>query len=65
MASIKPVIRKGVVNKDGKANIKIELNHHEDTRYIATNYYIEPKMFRNHRVIDKHPNASFINMETN
>jgi len=49
MPSLKVVLRKDVVNADGKANIKIRISHHRagdpkgKTRYICTPYYIEPR----------------------
>ena len=46
MPSFKPVLRKDVVNSDGKANIKIRVNHRGDTAYIGTIYYIDPKYMR-------------------
>lgn len=48
MPSLKVVLRKDVVNADGKANIKIRISHHRagdpkcKTRCIRTPYYIEP-----------------------
>jgi integrase len=43
MPSIKPVVRKDVLNSDKKANIKIRVSHNRKVRYIATTHYIEPK----------------------
>lgn len=43
MASVKAVVRKGIVNTDGKANIKIRLGHRHKVTYLATPYYIKPK----------------------
>jgi len=43
MPSIKPVVRKDVLNSDNKANIKMRVSHNKKVRYIATPYYIDPK----------------------
>lgn len=43
MPSIKPVVKKGVVNADHKANIKIRISHGRKVRYLRTSYYIEPR----------------------
>lgn len=49
MPSLKVVLKKDVVNTDGKANIKIRVSHHRagdlkgKVRYLSTPYYIEPR----------------------
>jgi len=43
MPSIKPVIKKNVINSDNKANIKIRISHNRKVRYFKTPWYIEPK----------------------
>ena len=55
---------KPVVNSDGKSNIKIRVTHRGESRFIATEYYIEPKHFDNKsgRVKPSHPLAVDINI---
>ena len=61
---ITPAIKNSVVNKSGKANIKIRISHRGVSRFIATDYYVEPTMFKeNGTVSSDHPNAAFINVE--
>jgi integrase/recombinase XerD len=46
MPSIKPAIRKDVVNADHKANIKMRVSHQGKVRYIGTPWYILPKYMK-------------------
>jgi integrase len=46
MPSLKPTVRKDVVNSDHKANIKIRVSHDKKVRYIKTPWYIEPKFMK-------------------
>jgi len=61
---ISPAIKNQVLNKSGKANIKIRISHSGVSRFIATKFYIEPEFFKaNGKVSNDHPNAAFINVE--
>lgn len=57
-------IRERDTNSDGKANIKIRITHAGESRYIRTEFYIEPKHFDNKagRVKPSHPNAADTNI---
>lgn len=61
---ISPAIKNPVVNKSGKANIKIRISHAGVSRFIATDFYVEPSLFKvNGTVSSDHPNSAFINVE--
>ena len=69
MASIKPQIR-NQVKQSGLTNIKIRISHRKygersKTRYISTNFDIDPRYFDNVRAVVKkqHPNAKYLNIE--
>lgn len=51
--------------KDGKTLIAIRVTHKSESRYIATDYHIEPEYFDNDRgrVVNRHPLAVDINIE--
>lgn len=53
------------VNVNGKANIKIRVTHKGESRYIATDYYIEPEYFDNKqgRAKSNYPLAVDTNIE--
>jgi integrase len=62
MPSIKPVVKKGVVNSDQKANIKIRISHGRKVRYIKTPYYIDPKFMGSDGLIrPSYPGQSNLN----
>ena len=62
--NISPAIKQKEVNKSGKVNIKIRISHKGISRYIATEFYVEPSFFKeNGKISDTHPNAPFINVE--
>ena len=62
MASFKPVIRKGQINKQGLSNIKIQIVHEGKTDYIATDYFVDPNFMKpNGEVKEKYPNSDYIN----
>lgn len=65
MITFKAAIKAKEINKSGKCNIKIRISHARKVRYIPTKYYIEPIYFDNDKgtVIDKHKNATFLNIE--
>ena len=46
MASVKPFIKNDFVKNSGKANIKIRVSHKSETRFISTEWDIEPKFMR-------------------
>lgn len=43
MPNLKFVVRKDVVNADGKANIKLRISHRGKVAHIGTQWYIDPK----------------------
>ena len=45
--TIKPVIRKQQINSRGKCNVKLQICHNRQTRYLSTNVYFEPVYFNN------------------
>jgi len=62
--NISPAIKKTEVTKNGKVNIKIRVSHKGDSRFISTQFFIEPSQFKaNGTVSSDHPNAAFINVE--
>ncbi len=65
MAKFKAAIRRNEINSDGKTNIKIRVFHNAKTRYIGTDYYMEPKYFNTTtgRVKPSHPYSKTINAE--
>lgn len=66
MPSIKPFIKNDYVKSDGKANIKIRVCHKGQTRFISTDWSIEPRfMSPDGRVKDSYPNAAVMNMNLN
>ncbi len=64
MPDFKPVVRKDVVNSNGKANIKIQFSHRGKTAYIGTIYYIEPKyMLPSGKVKSSYPGHVSLNQD--
>lgn len=62
MPSLKPVIRKGIVNADGKASIKIRIVHDGKVSYLKTPWYIEPRyMGINGQIRSSYPGATALN----
>ncbi len=51
MPSLKFVVRKDVVNLDGKANIKLRISHRGRVAHIGTQWYIDPKYILNGSLI--------------
>lgn len=65
MITLKAQVRKNSEKADGKSNIKIRVSHNKKTRYLPTEFNVEPGQFNNieGKVIPKkHDNASFINI---
>ena len=66
MASIKPFIKNDFVKSDGRANIKIRVCHQGETRFISTDWNIDPKYMKADGTIDdSYPNANKLNMALN
>lgn len=64
MPSFKPVIRKDVINSDGKTNIKMCVNHDKNSAWIGTIYYIEPKyMGKNGKIKASYPGHADLNQD--
>lgn len=62
--NIVAVVRKSEVNRSGKTNIKIKISHRGESRYIATDYFIDPALFKpDGSVANQHENAAFINLQ--
>jgi integrase len=66
MPSIKPFIKNDFVKLTGKANIKIRVCHEGKTRFIATEWNIEPQYMKSDGTISSdYPNANKLNMSLN
>lgn len=62
--NISPAIKKTEVTKNGKVNIKIRISHKGASRFIATEFYVDPSHFKESGTVSSiHPNSSFINLE--
>jgi len=62
--NISPAIKKTEVTKNGKVNIKIRVSHKVASRFIATEFYVEPSHFKESGTVSSiHSNSSFINLE--
>ena len=60
---ISPAIKKTEINKSGKCNIKIRISHNYGTRFIATNYYIQPEFFSEGKINTKYSGYKFLQVQ--
>lgn len=66
MSSFKIVVRKGRENSAGQSRIMVRIVHKSQTRYIPTDYYIDPKLvLKSGRISPKYAGASKLNLKLN
>jgi len=60
------MVRKDEVNSSGQSRIKVRLSHKGQTRYISTDYYIEPSLVKETgQISQKYGGATKLNLRLN
>lgn len=66
MPSFRIMVRKDEVNSSGQSRIKVRLSHKGQTRYISTDYYIEPSLVKDTgQISQKYGGATKLNLRLN
>lgn len=63
MATFKAIVFKNHMKSDKTSNIKIRVYHNEESQYISTNHYINPKFLKNGEAIEAFPGSDELNYD--